>query len=167
MEVIENLAVVESLVAHWKEQNIPVIQSSIEDVVRMEEKKMISLPDDFKEFYSEVNGMASLYPAKADNRGFLFYPLQGVTPAKKIAEITSSKRTGSILIFAEYMEKTWWYGVQRNEDGDYTIGLLTKKGVFKPITNFLAEFIDLYVEDSSRLYDCFELYASYHEHMIR
>lgn len=167
MEVIENLAVVESLVAYWKGQNIPVIQHSIEEVERIAEKKMLSLPEDFKEFYAEVNGMASFYPAKSDSRGFLIYPLQAVTPAKKVAEITSSKRTGSILIFAEYMEKTWWYGVQLNEDGDYTIGLLTKKGVFKPITNFLAEFIDLYMEDSSKLYDCFELYASYHEHMIR
>ncbi len=167
MEVIENLAVVESLVAYWKQQNIPVIQNSIEDIERMEAKKNIALPHDFKEFYAEVNGMASFYPAKADSRGFLIYPLQAVLPLKKISEIQSTKRNGSILIFAEYMEKTWWYGVQLNEDGDYTIGLVTKKGVFKPITNFLAEFVDLFIDDSSRLYDCFELYASYHEHMIR
>lgn len=167
MEVIENLAVVESLVAYWKKQNIPVIQNSIEDIERTEAKKQISIPDDFKEFYSEVNGMGSFYPLKADSRGFLIYPLQALTPVKKIAEIAPSKRNGSILIFAEYMEKTWWYGVQLNEDGDYTIGLVTRKGNFQPITNFLAEFVDLYLEDSSRLYDCFELYASYHEHMIR
>lgn len=167
MEVIENLAVVESLVAEWKKQNIPVIQNSIEDIECMEAKKMISLPHDFKEFYLEVNGMSSYYPAKADSRGFLIYPVQAVTPVKKIAEIASSKRNGSILIFAEYMEKTWWYGVQCNEDGDYTIGMVTRKGEFKPITNFLSEFIDLYLDDSSRLYDCFELYAAYHEHMIR
>lgn len=167
MEVIENLAVVESLVAYWKKQNIPVISNSIEDIERTEAKKGISLPHDFKEFYAEVNGMASHYPSKADSRGFLIYPLQAVTPVRKVSEITASKRNGSILVFAEYMEKTWWYGVQLNEEGDYTIGLVTRKGGFKPITNFLAEFIDLYMEDSSRLYDCFELYASYHEHMIR
>lgn len=161
MEVIENLAVVESLVAYWEKQNIPVFQNSIEEIERIEAEKAVVLPDDFKEFYLEVNGMN-----KADNKGFLVYPLQKVALAKKIAQIASTKKNAGILIFAEYMHKTWWYGIQLKENGDYTIGLVSKKGAFKPITNFLAEFVDLYLEDSSKLYDCFELYNSYEDHMI-
>jgi hypothetical protein len=166
MEVIENLAVLESLVAYWKKQHIPVKPNAEEALERAAAKK-IALPYDFKEFYSEVNGMDAFYPCKSDGKGFLFYPLQAIVPARKIAEIAVSKKNGNILIFAEYMQKTWWYGIQQHEDGDYTIGLVSRKGTFKPITNFLEEFIDLYLVDSSRLYDCFELYSSYHEHMIR
>ncbi|HSH67648.1 MAG TPA: SMI1/KNR4 family protein [Bacteroidia bacterium] len=161
MEVIENLAVVEALVAYWEKQNIRIAQNSLEVIHRIEEKIAVVLPDDFKEFYLEVNGMN-----KADRRGFLIYPLQAILPVKKVAAITTLKRNSTILIFAEYKKKTWYYGIQLKEDGDYTIGLVTKKGAFKPITNFLAEFIDLYLEDSSKLYDGFELYDAYEEHMM-
>ena len=162
MEVIENLAVGESLVAYWKKQNITVIQNSSENILQqIEAEKAIALPEDFREFYAEVNGMS-----KADSKGFLFYPLQKVVLAKAIKKITSSKKNAGILIFGEYMRKTWFYGIQLREDGAYTIGLVSKKGTFKPITNFLAEFFDLYMEDSSRLYDCFELYNSYEDHMM-
>lgn len=161
MEVIENLSVVESLVAYWKKQNIAVIQNSIQEIEHVEAEKTIRLPEDFKEFYLELNGMN-----KADSKGFLFYPLQKLNPVKRVAEITSLKKNAGILVFAEYKNKTWWYGIQLHDDGDYTIGLVSKKGNFKPITNFLAEFVDLYLEDSSRLYDCVELYSSYQEHMI-
>src|SRR6185295_6142554 len=101
MEVVENLAVVEALVAYWEKQNIPVQPNSEEEIERVEAKRLITLPHDFKEFYLEVNGMSTFYPAKADDKGFLFYPLQAVVPAKKIKGISSSKRNSNILIFAE------------------------------------------------------------------
>jgi hypothetical protein len=156
MELEQDIAVMELLVTHLEKQNIPVSDNSMDKIEKIETEKSFQLPDDFKELYSIVNGMESSYPDKMDQNGFLFYPVEAVKSASSDA---------SILIFAEYLHKTWFYGVQSNGFGDYVIGRLTDDGIFKPITNSLSEFIEFYLNDSPKLYDYFVLYSKYPDHM--
>ncbi len=157
MEIAQDIAVIELLIANWEKQQIPVIDNSIEKIERIEMEKSFQLPYDFKEFYSMVNGMQLSYPGTMDQNGFLFYPVEAIEKASS---------NSSILVFAEYMHKAWVYGVQVNEFGDYTIGILTDDNTYRPITNSLGEFIEFYLTDSPKLYDFFVLYSKYPDHMI-
>ena len=111
------------------------------------------LPDDFIQFYSTVNGMQDFYPNEMDEEGFLFYPKEAVNAASAEFEHGSLRNNNRLFIFAEYMHKSWWYGDNVNSSEDYVIGIIPHENLFKPITNSLSEFIELYLKDSFKLYD--------------
>lgn len=140
------------LLEFWEKQNIstqPKTKQEIDDI----NNNFLNFPSDFIEFYSKTNGMEILYPNEMDEEGFLFYPIEAVTPV--IAEFDDSNLLNKeqILLFAEYMHKSWWYGIEMISGEQYVIGIISDKNSFKPITNSLAEFIELYLENSSKLYD--------------
>ncbi len=157
MEVLESTAVIEKLVKPRKK---------LQHTATKKESQKEELPLDFKAAYSQKSEGKKGLPFKADNKGFLFYPLKSIVSAGKIAGISVTKKNTDILIFGEYKNKTWWYGVQMLNDSNYMMGLITKKGKWKPITNSVTEFIELYRKDASKLYDGFELYHSYEDHMM-
>lgn len=150
------------LINYWKTQNIPVTGTSNEEIGRVVLEKSMVLPDDFKNFYCTVNGMNSI--SSGDAKGFLFYPVQAIITANQKLENPISLT--HVLIFAAYQTKSWWYGVEVKEDGNYSIGLVSPKGTFKVITNSLTTFIELYLKDAPKLYDYFVLYSSYEEYMM-
>lgn len=138
------------LVEYWKYKNIEVVQESSESIEYYINTKAFIIPDDFKVFYLNVNGMMSMYPDEIDDKGFLFYPIQFLISTEEEFGNTSLSK---IIIFAEYMHKSWWYGFEMKNDGSYIIGILPDRETFKPITNTLSEFIPLYLNDSPLLYD--------------
>ncbi|WP_291913985.1 SMI1/KNR4 family protein [Chitinophaga sp. CB10] len=142
------------LIDYWTEQGLVINSNSLYDIDAFESRKHIHLPDDFKEYFSRVNGMPSYYPNNIDNEGFLFYPLEKlVTLQEEFAMENAIECNSCILIFAEYMHKSWWYGVQLNDiSGNYEIGIIPDKERFKSITASLSTFIDLYLQNASVLY---------------
>jgi hypothetical protein len=163
MKANQHSAVTE-LINYWKEQKISVVGVSNEEIESTVSERSLFLPDDFKKFYSRVNGMNSFYPLKADARGFLFFPIKAVVTANHILENPVSLT--HVLIFASYQIKSWWFGVEVKENGSYVIGLVSSKGTFKAITDSLAEFIDMYLKDAPKLYDYFAMYSSYEDYMM-
>lgn len=157
-------SVVTELINYWKTQNIPVVGISNEEIEKVVSERSIVLPDDFKKFYCTVNGMGSFNSPRSDSKGFSFYPMQGIVTANQKLENPISLT--HVLIFAVYQSKTWWYGVEVKEDGSYLIGLVSPKGTFKAITSSFAEFIELYLKDSPKLYDYFAMYSSYEDYMM-
>ena len=141
------------LIEYWEKQNIAIIPTSIREIERLMKKGIVSLPNDFKELYSHVNGMKNLYPNEIDKEGFLFYPIESIVSAAREFENSELRSKNKIYIFAEYMHKSWWYGLEMISDNNYVIGILPDKNTFKPLTHSLSEFIELYVENSSKLYD--------------
>ena len=111
------------------------------------------LPNDFKELYLKANGMGTLYPNEIDDEGFLFYPIEFIISAEKEFENSKLENRSKIFIFAEYMHKSWWYGYEIKNDGSYAIGIIPDKNTFKPIVNSLSEFIEMYLDNSPRLYE--------------
>ena len=136
---------INSLIEYWKKQNIEINTKPNESV--------ISLPNDFIELYSKVNGMEILYPNEMDNEGFLFYPIQGVISTKIEFKKHYLGTLDNVFIFADYMHKSWWYGVKVEDMNNYIIGIIPDGETFKPITKSLSNFIELYLNDSSELYD--------------
>jgi hypothetical protein len=58
-----------------------------------------------------------------------------------------------IFIFAEYMHKSWWYGYKIQNDESYVIGILPDENTFKPFAPGLSEFIEMYIDNCSKLYE--------------
>lgn len=152
----DNLIVnIEKLISYWKNQSITSEKLSPDKIEEFEKWRHIQLPQDFKEYYKRANGMKLYYPNDTDAEGFLFYSLENVISAEDEFEGKGDELSfNPIYIFAEYMHKSWWYGLKLNDMKDtYEIGIIPYVNRFKVITNSLSEFIDLYLQDSSMLYD--------------
>lgn len=144
---------IDLLIKHWKNQNIDIASKSIYEIEKCIKQNRIVLPNDFKELYSVVNGMKNFYPNEIDEEGFLFYPVEYIISAEEEFENSKLINKNNIYIFAEYMHKSWWYGFEIVNENNYRIGILATRDTFKPITNSLIEFLELYIEDSPILYD--------------
>ncbi len=128
--------------------------AKLNEVEAFQKLKRYTLPSDFSRIlcsckmewkYFILNDM--------DKNGFLFYPIEAVTPV--VTEFKGSKMKDSdrIIIFCEYMHRSWWYGFEIIDNDKFIIGIIPDRNSFKPITHSLIEFIELYVSDSSELYD--------------
>ena len=153
---IENLSLmISQLIVYWKKQNITISSMTFQEVTFIEKYNFLKLPNDFKELYTRANGMDKFYLDEFDEEGFLFYPIEevvstSVSPDFKKYKLINKEQT---YLFAEYMHKSWYYAFKITENDEYIIGIIAYMDIFKPITNLLAEFIRLYIEDSPILYD--------------
>lgn len=145
--------IITRLVAFWRSQKIEISTKTIEEIGLVERKLDLKLPDDFKTFYTRVNGMENFYPNEIDEEGFLFYPVDAIVSAEKELRDCNLVNKDKIFIFAEYMHKSWWYGFELKKENKYVIGIIPDNLSFKPITSTLEEFIELYLGDSPKLYD--------------
>jgi hypothetical protein len=153
MELNNDITILDELVQYWENQSIKISGLTKEKIKNIEKDKGITLPLDFVNFYRKVNGMEDLYPNWHDKEGFLFYPLEMVINYKEGVGFEVSPSVGNVLIFVDYLQKCWWYGVDVVSENEYTIGIIADGNTFKPITNSLFDFIRLYLLDSPVLYD--------------
>jgi hypothetical protein len=147
------------LINYWKFQNIHVQLNSLDHIRKILESKSIMLPDDFIEYYQQVNGMGELY-ADFDKEGFSFYPIEELKTLETYHENYYRSRykddlgeLKNIVIFADYMHESWLYGLNVIDNDTYSIGISALYGQFKVITNSLQDFVKLYLEDSEVLYN--------------
>lgn len=142
---------IDQLIEHWRKQDIIVSSKSPLVINTIEKQKSVLIPIDFKEFYSRVNGMESLYPNGSDEEGFLFYPVEEIIKIRD--EFEDYKLNEDIYIFADYLHKSWWYGYKIIKDNEYEIGIVPEKEIFIPISKKLSDFIEIYLSDSHKLYE--------------
>ena len=149
--MVENIM---ALVNYWEAQSIQVSSISKNDIEIWQLNRGIILPYDFMQYFLIVNGMKFVYPDGFDKEGFLFYPIEGlITVDEEFSnQIQHKNKIQNILIFAEYMHKSWWYGVRKISNENYEIGIIPHEKSFKIITNSLDEFLKLYLINSPILY---------------
>ncbi|SDC20934.1 SMI1/KNR4 family protein [Pedobacter soli] len=94
--------IITRLVAFWRSQKIEISTKTIEEIGLVERKLDLKLPDDFKTFYTRVNGMENFYPNEIDEEGFLFYPVDAIVSAEKELRDCNLVNKDKIFIFAEY-----------------------------------------------------------------
>jgi len=154
MEVTEIEVAIEQLLQFWRKQKILSPPNTLDDILNFEFSNSINLPDDFRRLYMVSNGMVKLYPNYFDEEGFLFYPLQELTSLEEEFNLSKGYYEETCILFAEFMHKSWWYGVRFSKFADkYEIGIISSVERFKVITRNLCEFIQLYITDSPILYD--------------
>lgn len=140
-----------ALIEYWKKQKFKIIPISMEKITSLENEKGMIIPKDFVDLYTHVNGMRTHYAYDMDKNGFFFYSIYQIVSFEEELGNPLGSEQESIYIFAEYMHKSWWYAFETTKDS-YTIGLVPHGKDFIPITNSLSEFINLYLDDSPRLY---------------
>jgi hypothetical protein len=151
---LENLdEVIRRLFIHWNIQGIDTLPFSNKEIEILEQENKMILPNDFIRLYTCINGMENLFPNETDSEGFLFYPVQAITSAKMEFKNSDLSQKNNLYVFANYMQKSWWYGLEVIDRNNYKIGIIPHGNFFKPITNLLSEFLFLYLEDSPRLYN--------------
>lgn len=150
---MELITIVQKVKKYWQEQKIMTTGISVEQIDEICLQKGIILPPEFHVFYQELNGMTNLFPNDFDKEGYLFYPIQKIDFVPNILAnpANNSSYVKDCIVFADYMHCSWWYVFRYSADGTLIVGL--DDGIqFNPITDSFATFLDLYLNDDTRLY---------------
>lgn len=135
------------VINHWKEEDILSTNSQSTFVnVALSENKIV-IPSDFIKLYKESNGTSDY-----DSESFKFYQYGELITMTAKFSLSLISPLNEVIIFADYMQESWWYGFRVNKHG-YEIGIIPEANTFKVISNSLFEFLNLYLSDSSKLYD--------------
>ena len=145
------------LVNFWKQQKIGSNGKGLEDIAQVEKKLNIKLPKDFIAYFNIVNGMGSNHLNDTDERGFSFHQLEDLIlfdgNFKSDDVLLTNKQ---FILFADYLQNCWNYliAVDRDASSDkYSILMYIDSEHYKLVAHSLSEFIDLYIADSSVLYE--------------
>lgn len=144
---------INNLVTYWKDQGIKIANGKKEiEITSFEEDNGILFPLEFRQYLSRVNGMEFSYPNEGDSNGFLFYPLENLELYKNPFKENMSN---SVLIFADYLHRSWWYGlIIKANVNEASIVLLPTLNCnnYQFITNSFLEFIEFYMLNSEKIY---------------
>ena len=111
----------------------------------------IKIPKDFELFYKLTDGTLD-----QDSEGFQFYNIKDLIKIGK--KFNSKNDLSDIILFADYMLESWWYGLKQKNEYEYEIGIVATKDTFTPIAKSLDDFITMYIQDADKLYQ----YSSEH-----
>jgi hypothetical protein len=156
---VTDQTVLARLVAHWNTEKISGKAKSFLEIERFEKDNKVKLPSEFREYFTIVNGMENLYPNYSDSEGFLFYPLEHLKTYENELRSPLPKMYGGVadpycVIFADYLQKSWWYGmVLEHASNSYSIVIIPSAGNYKILSNSFFEFLNMYIDDSAKLYD--------------
>ncbi len=144
----------ENLLDHWRSQGIYLQNGNESSSVDEVERRLgIHVPDDFRTYFSAVNGMGDLYPNWVDDKGYLFYPLEFLISAGDLFPEGHHEALDQCFIFADFLQECWYYGcIVDPIDKGYSIILISHKFSFSVISNSLENFIELYIANAEILY---------------
>jgi hypothetical protein len=145
--IMTEVDLIRKLLNHWKRNNIPFESVCRKNLNVLLNNLDITLPKDFQELYGNINGTVD-----CDHEGFLFYRWEDLITMGRKFSLERNDEFYNVVMFIDYREASWWYGVAIKDDS-YEIGIIANERRFKPITNSLETFIDLYIKDSEVLYD--------------
>jgi hypothetical protein len=152
MEINDIEIAVKELIEFWKLQKIISPGNTLDEIRHFENSKSVRLPEDFKRYFLLTNAMVEIFPTYFDDNGFLFYSLQALETLDEWLGISQASGSENCLIFADYMNRSWSYGVKfSNFSENYEIVIITSST--KVVTHSLSAFIRLYLDNSPLLYD--------------
>ena len=142
------IELINRLLDYWNKANVRSSELSINEKIHILIEKGISMPNDFKFFYLQLNGMED-----EDEEGFRFYKIDEILTMGERFSLTPYNTLAKIIVFGDYLHSSWWYGFRILTGDRYEIGIIPFPQKFKVISTSLTEFLNLYLEDSPRLYD--------------
>jgi hypothetical protein len=154
---------INSLIELWRSEGVGISQGkTVEKIQEFEKRNSVSLPDDFRHYLLRVNGMYPQASQDTDRRGFCFWPLQRVVsvvnefennPAHKNDRIDASLE--NYFVFADYLQWSWAYAIQLRLGSGLARDIVKVDEPSRSIViaSSFAEFLELYLIDSPRLYD--------------
>lgn len=135
---------------YWQSQKLQISSGCSDQEIKIFENRTgVSLPIDFQDYFRLTNGLNYQYPNESDTNGFLFYPLNEI---EIVPRNNTELENFPIIIFADYMQKSWEYYAKLIDQDKYEIGIRPSRNTFKYITSALADFLHYYVTDDEILY---------------
>ena len=147
------------LINHWTGQGLKIEPGvTRQDIHEFESKNGVTMPQDLRDYFQHVNGMAQDARNSCDKQGFAFWPLcQVKSVAEELAdqsldmpEIPNQDR---YFVFADYLQRSWAYAIDfgaPSTESAHVIHVGTLK--FKIVAESFDRFVDLYVRDAAELY---------------
>jgi hypothetical protein len=136
------------LLEYWKKRDSASSGLYTSEKINSLMEKGISLPSDFSSFYMQLNGMDD-----EDEEGFRFYKIDEILTMGDMFSLSPCDTLAEIVVFGDYMQSSWWYGFRILAADNYEIGIIPVPQKFKVISTSLTEFLNLYLKDSTKLYD--------------
>jgi hypothetical protein len=140
------IEIMNKVVNHWKANEV-LSNGNRNWSNRLLNEAHIKLPNDLIDLYRLSNGTSDY-----DEEGFLFYAYEELVTMGLKFSLETSNQLYNIVLFIDYMQESWWYGLKIKPNG-YEIGIISASNNFKMISESLAEFFKLYLEDSEILYE--------------
>ncbi|MCI0390344.1 MAG: SMI1/KNR4 family protein [Acidobacteria bacterium] len=149
----------QQLIESWRAQNLPIQTACREDDVKsFETRYEISLPQDIREYFLNVNGMTPYGPGYQDEEGFSFWSLETMrTLMEENEELDRHylRLTGenSFFLFCDYMDWRYAYAVKILPGSSVAEGIyfVCCRNPIK-IADSFSDFVRLYLEQSDQLY---------------
>lgn len=145
------------LATHWgREGNPPGHGASPEAVSAFESSHKVVIPAEMRDYLLELDGMGQYWPDDQDANGFSLWPIARIRPvAEELAALGKNSIPGleHYFAFADYMAWSWAYAIllTHEESSDNPVVIIGMDSPVRVASSF-GEFVDLYLEDSPRLY---------------
>jgi len=137
---------IDDLLVRWGGDTCKSIHNLLQIKEKFKERKFF-LPDDFVVFYQHMNGSND-----QDNTGFLFYSVDSLLTLGDKFDLVEDNPLSNIVIFADYMLGSWWYGVNVKDKNRYEIGIISDQNSFTVLTTSLEDFLRMYLRDDDLIY---------------
>jgi hypothetical protein len=145
----------QEFVMYWNAQSIEIAPySGKQRALLRRDTKGRPLPPPLIELYSSINGMKPKFPNDFDQNGFLIYPLSEVKSAEEEFQSKAPPDFPPCFIFADYLHKSWYYGITHNlNSDDFEVVLVYEPFNYSKVADSLYEFFKLYLVDDERIYE--------------
>jgi hypothetical protein len=147
----------QQLIKHWRGEGLVIVPGVSKREMRdFESTHNVTLPIDFREYLSHVNGMAQVGGDDCDEKGFAFWPLRSIRSvleeaARSKVEVPELESVDNYFAFADYLQWSWAYAICLAPARE---GTILQFGTRSPriVAGSFAEFVEAYIHDSEQLY---------------
>jgi hypothetical protein len=159
----QNCAVTSSDIAlklarHWGQSLSARVGASSEALREFESRHGVKLPTEMRDYLVQLDGTGTSWQDDKDAQLFSFWQLAQIRPVNEdLASYGMQPIAGldRYFVFADFMDWSWAYAIKLDADspGDNEVVMIgTEDGHPRRIAGSFGEFVDLYVDDSPRIY---------------
>ncbi|WP_073282651.1 SMI1/KNR4 family protein [Hymenobacter psychrotolerans] len=144
------------LSADWARQGMSVQPGCTAHELQRWEQHGIRLPQEFRRYFAQANGMDPFTATGTDKRGFYFYALSELQFYPQVVDFALEPPVPALagkkcLLFADYMHKSWWYGLLF-AGAAYSVIEIAAPNTYAVVADSFREFVHLYLADADELY---------------
>jgi hypothetical protein len=148
----------ERLYKSWNERGLlaPLSKSTSEAIESFQSQNRVKLPEEFRRYFTHINGMSTRGGHDVDERGFSFLPIQALRSVADFSASMGWKSTRPLggetaFVFVDYLHWSWAYAF---ETLPIRAGEIYVLGFDHPIllAPSLSKFVEMYLSNDPRLY---------------
>lgn len=148
--------IAQRLANHWGQSLSSRRGASSAAVSGFEARHAVKLPGDMRDYLLQLDGTGASWPNDQDAKGFSFWQLTQIRPvndelaSKGLSALPGLER---YFAFADFLTWMWAYAIELDSQASLVnrVVLVGKDHPIRVADSF-TEFVDLYLQNSSRIY---------------